>query len=133
MDETVKQTIEACTQLSDSEQIGFDEVIMKLMKVGIERYHADLSRADKIYYLPSSESHRVKAAPVGVPSAGVFSPDGVRAAVRAIQQKKIGYKTFCERIAEAGCVGYMVSLVGRRAVYYGRDGESYVERFPSAA
>lgn len=133
MDEIIKQTVETCTRLSDNEQISFGDVVMKLMTAGIERYHTDLTRADKIYYLPSGESHRVKAAPVGVPSAATFSPDGVSAAVRAIQQKKIGYKTFCEQIAEAGCVGYLVSLAGRRAVYYGRDGENYVERFPSAA
>jgi uncharacterized protein YbcV (DUF1398 family) len=49
-----------------------------------------------------------------------------------IQAQKIKYREFCVRIADAGCVGYLVSLVGRRAVYYGRSGESYVEPFPTA-
>lgn len=31
-----------------------------------------------------------------------------------------------------GCVGYHVSLAGRRAVYYGRSGETHVEQFPPA-
>ena len=61
------------------------------------------------------------------------SKDGVQAAVRASQQQKIKYRGFCERIAEAGCVGYMVSIPGKRAVYYGRTGETYVEMFPGAA
>ena len=65
--------------------------------------------------------------------AAAFAANGVAAAVRAIQQKKIGYREFCERIAQAGCVGCMVSLAGRRAVYYGRTGDSYVEPFPAAA
>ena len=30
------------------------------MQVGVERYHADLLRAEKIYYLPSGESHRYR-------------------------------------------------------------------------
>jgi glutamate-1-semialdehyde 2,1-aminomutase len=34
---------------------------------------------------------------------------------------------FCEQIAAARCVGYMVSLAGRRAVHYGRTAEVYVE------
>jgi hypothetical protein len=38
-----------------------------------------------------------------------------------------------EPVAQASCVGYMVPLAGRRAVYYGRTGESYVEPFPAAA
>ena len=62
-----------------------------------------------------------------------FTADGVAAAVRAIQQQKIQYREFCERIAQAGCVGYIVSMAGRRAVYYGRTGDSYVEPFPVAA
>jgi hypothetical protein len=32
----------------------------------------------------------------------------------------------------AGCVAYMVSLPGRRVVYYGRTGASHVEHFPPA-
>jgi uncharacterized protein YbcV (DUF1398 family) len=53
--------------------------------------------------------------------AAAFAANGVAAAVRAIQQKKIGYREFCERIAQAGCVGCMVSLAGRRAVYYAAE------------
>jgi hypothetical protein len=34
--------------------------VTKLMQVGVERYHADLLRAEKIYYLPSGESHRYR-------------------------------------------------------------------------
>jgi len=65
--------------------------------------------------------------------ARAFSAAGVDAAVRAIQAQKIQYREFCERIAAAGCVGYTVSLTGRRAVYYGRTGESHVEMFPGTA
>jgi len=32
----------------------------------------------------------------------------------------------------AGCVGYFVQIAGRRALYFGRNGESHVELFPSA-
>jgi uncharacterized protein YbcV (DUF1398 family) len=127
------ETMQECTDASDQERIGFGEVVMKLMQAGVERYHADLLRAEKIYYLPSGESHRVPAAQVDATPAAAFAADSVAAAVRAIQQKKIQYREFCERIALAGCVGYMVSLAGRRAVYYGRTGDSYVEPFPATA
>ncbi len=133
MQENVTGIMRECTEASDQERITFPEVVMKLMQTGVERYHADLLRAEKIYYLPSGESHRVPAAAVDAIPATAFAADGVAAAVRAIQQQKIQYREFCERIAQAGCVGYMVSLAGRRAVYYGRTGDSYVEPFPSAA
>jgi uncharacterized protein YbcV (DUF1398 family) len=129
----VVKVMQECTEASDQERITFPEVVMKLMQAGVERYHADLLRADKIYYLPSGESHRVPAAPIQATPAPAFAADGVAAAVRAIQQQTIQYREFCERIAQAGCVGYIVSMVGRRAVYYGRTGDSYVELFPVAA
>jgi uncharacterized protein YbcV (DUF1398 family) len=133
MQANVSEIMQECTDASDQERISFPEVVMKLMQAGVERYHADLLRAEKIYYLPSGESHRVAAAAVGTTPAPSFAADAVAAAVRAIQQRKIQYREFCERIARAGCVGYMVSLAGRRAVYYGRTGDCYVEPFPAAA
>jgi uncharacterized protein YbcV (DUF1398 family) len=125
--------MQECTNASDQERVSFPEVVTKLMQIGVERYHADLLRGEKIYYLPSGESYRVAAAVLESTPAPQFTADGVAAAVRAIQHNEIKYREFCERIAQAGCVGYMVSLAGRRAVYYGRTGDSYVEPFPSAA
>ena len=133
MQTDVITTVQECTDASDQERISFGEVVMKLTQAGVERYHADLLRAEKIYYLPSGESHRVQALPVEATPPQAFTADGVAAAVRAIQTRKIQYREFCERIAQAGCVGYMVSLAGHRAVYYGRTGDSYVEPFPAAA
>lgn len=131
MREDVIEAVQECTDASDQERVTFPEVVAKLAGAGIERYHADLLRAEKIYYLPSGESQRVQAAPIAAVPPAAFTADGVAAAVRAIQRQQIKYREFCERIAEAGCVGYFVSLAGRRAVYYGRTGESYVEPFPS--
>jgi len=125
------KVVQECTDGSDRERVTVPEVVAKLAGAGVERYHADLLRAEKIYYLPSGESQRVQAAPIAAVPPAAFTADGVAAAVRAIQRQQIKYREFCERIAEAGCVGYFVSLAGRRAVYYGRTGDSYVEPFPS--
>jgi uncharacterized protein YbcV (DUF1398 family) len=133
MQPDVIEIMQECTEASDQERISFPEVVMKLARAGVERYHADLLRAEKVYYLPSGESHRVRAAQLETLPPSEFAAADVAAAVRAIQQRKIQYREFCELIARAGCVGYMVSLAGRRAVYYGRAGDSYVEPFPAAA
>jgi uncharacterized protein YbcV (DUF1398 family) len=132
MQADVANIIQECTDASDQDRTSFPEVVMKLMQAGVERYQADLVRAEKTYYLPSGESHRTAAVPVEAVPAQPFLAHKVAAAVKAIQQNKIQYRAFCERIAEAGCVGYIVSLAGRRAVYYGRTGDSYVEPFPKA-
>lgn len=132
MDPQAAAVAEACTAGSDGEAMSFPEVVGALMAAGFERYHADLVRAEKAYFLPDGASHLSAAAPVAGPFASAFDAAGVEAAVRAIQARRIGYRRFCEDIAAAGCVGYHVSLVGRRAVYYGRSGESWTEPFPPA-
>jgi uncharacterized protein YbcV (DUF1398 family) len=132
MDAHIKDVIEEATRASDEERVTFGEVVLKLTHAGVERYHADLLRGEKTYYLPDGESAVVAGAPVAVAPAHAFSASGVDAAVRDIQAGKIQYRAFCARIAAAGCVGYHVSLAGQRAVYYGRTGDCHVEWFPGA-
>jgi uncharacterized protein YbcV (DUF1398 family) len=132
MDAQVKDVVVEATRASDEERVTFGEVVLKLMQAGVERYHADLLRGEKTYYLPGGESEVVAGDPTSVMPAHEFSASGVEAAVRDIQGGKIQYRAFCARIAGAGCVGYHVSLVGQRAVYYGRTGDSHVEWFPGA-
>jgi uncharacterized protein YbcV (DUF1398 family) len=112
--------------------VSFREVVMKLMQAGVERYHTDLLRGEKTYYLPNGESEVVQGQRIGSVPADQFSAAGVEAALRDIQAGKIQYRTFCARIAESGCVGYHVSLAGQRALYYGRTGDFHVEWFPGA-
>lgn len=132
MDSHVKETVTECTRASDGGRISFGEVVRKLMEAGVERYHADLVRAQKTYYMPTGESEVVRNEANNVTPAMDFSAAGVEAAIRAIQSGSIRYKEFCERILAAGCVAYLVSITGRRAVYYGRTGDSHVEWFPGA-
>ncbi len=126
------ETMVECTKASDDERITFPEVVGKLMAAGVERYHADLTRSEKTYYMPDGEALTLAAAPIAAIPPDMFSAAGVAAAIRAIQSGTIKYKRFCEDIAAAGCVGYFVSLAGRRAIYYGRSGDMHVELFPGA-
>ena len=129
MEAHVKDVVHAMTEASDQERITFSEVVKALAEAGVERYLADLVTSTKTYYLPDGSFETVACHDAPAPAV-VFSPDGVKAAVRAIQQGRIRYMEFCAQVAAAGCVGYFVTLAGRRAVYYGRDGETYVEWFP---
>ena len=130
MDEATTATMRECARASDEERISFPEVVGRLMQAGIEGYFADLRRAERIFYMPDGESLRVAAHRSATAAGAAFRPDGIQAALRAIQGGEIGYRTFCERILAAGCVGYIVSLAGRRAVYFGRTAECYTEHFP---
>jgi uncharacterized protein YbcV (DUF1398 family) len=131
MEPHVNDVVREMTLASDEERITFGEVVKALTDVGLERYHADLICSNKTYYMPDGTFEAVACHTVSEP-ARTFSAEGVEAAVRAIQAQTIKYREFCERIAAAGCVGYFITLAGRRAVYYGRAGDSHVEWFPGA-
>ena len=132
MDRAITDVMDACTTTSDAEQATFPHLVGQLLGVGVERYHADLCRFEKTYFLPSGESHVTPCRPIPGAVATAFSVAQVEAAIRASQAQQIGYREFCRRVLAAGCVGYHVSLVGRRAVYYGRTGDLHVEHFPAA-
>lgn len=130
MDHATLTALRDCTTGSDAGTMTFPEVVARLAAVTVERYHTDLVRAEKTYYLPRGDSHTLACHPLAAPPAVQFSTAGVDAAVRAVQAGAIDYQEFCRRIAQAGCVFYVVSLAGRRAVYYGRTGEAHIEMFP---
>jgi len=112
----------------------FPIVVQKLAGAGVASYNADLIALRKTYYgayaqsvdepMPLTESPAIAAS---------FDREAVAAAVKAIQQKNIGYAEFLRQIMKAGCARYSVFFGGRKAMYFGRDGEFYTEPFPAAA
>jgi uncharacterized protein YbcV (DUF1398 family) len=126
----MKEVARECTEASDAGRIGFGDVVKMMTSAGIERYHADLVRSEKTYYAANGASETVPNNAIGVTPAQNFSAKDVEAAVRSAQAGAINYKTFRERVMAAGCVGYLVSVSGRRVVYYGRTGDNHVEWFP---
>jgi uncharacterized protein YbcV (DUF1398 family) len=131
MNAQVKDVVREMTEASDEERIIFPDVVDALMKAGVERYHADLVCSTKTYYMPDGSFETVPCHSTDAPASS-FSAAGIEAAVRASQTGEIKYREFCRRVALAGCVGYFVTLAGRRAVYYGRGGDSHTEWFPGA-
>ena len=110
----------------------FPVIVGALSAAGVERYHADLVKREKTYYTPDGQSFVVASDPCDDAPAQTLQADQVEAAVRASQRQQIGYREFCRRVLQAGCAGYWVSITGKRAVYYGRTGETHVELFPTS-
>lgn len=132
MQANIEAVMIECTDGSADGRRTFPEVVKALVEIGVERYYADLQRSERTYFMPNGESlvthaHRVERVP-----ASSLDGAGIDAALRRIQRGATTYQQFCEEIAAAGCVGYVVSLAGRRVVYFGRTGETFVEPFPGA-
>ena len=132
MDHHTTSIIEECTCGSDEERLTFPNIVAQLAAAGIERYSADLCRWEKTYFFASGESLVVPCKHILGELATTFSAQGVESAVRASQSQSIKYNEFCRRALSAGCVGYIVSIVGRRVIYFGRSGEMHIEHFPTA-
>src|SRR5579872_2896908 len=123
--------IQECASLSIEGKISFGDVVRRLMEIGLERYHADYSRHESTYYMPDGESLVVPVRHPAQPIAQTFSATGVEAAVRQAQRGEIFYPEFLKQTFAAGCVGYFVQITGRQVIYFGRNGEQHIERFPS--
>jgi len=125
--------IQQCVHGSLTGEMTFPQIIQQLMELGVERYHADYSRQENTYYLTTGESV-VVASPHPTGETGMaFAKDDIASAVRQSQQGEHTYLDFVRKTMSAGCVGYFVQITGRKAIYFGRDGDSHIELFPSRA
>ena len=109
---------------------SFPDIVKTLIAEGVESYHVDLVQNHKTFYMPDGRTFTESFDFSGPRAAADFDQAGVVAALRATQARQINYPQFLTRILEAGSTGYTVYLTGRKAVYFGRKGEFYVENFP---
>jgi len=124
-------TIADCMKASFA-NTPFPQVVERLAGAGVKSYTADLVKLRKTYYSAEREAHDEAMPLEKAPAiAAAFDSSGVAATVRAIQHGEIGYVEFLRRIMASGCSHYEVFFAGRKAMYFGRDGEFYTEPFPA--
>lgn len=123
--------IAECMELSFADT-PFPHVLQKLAGAGVHAYTADLIALRNTYYDAGSEAFDEKLPLPGAPKvASHFDERAVAETLKAIQGGKIGYAEFLHRVMDAGCASYRVCLGGRKAMYFGRDGDVFTEAFPA--
>jgi uncharacterized protein YbcV (DUF1398 family) len=132
MDDQSKQVAERCLHGAQDDSMTFPQIIGKLINDGFESYTVDYRRSTATYYRPDGDSVELPMHSHAVAIAEAFDAGAVKAAIKEAQQLLHGYtyEGFCKKVMSAGCVGYMVSFSGRRALYFGRAAETHVEHFP---
>jgi uncharacterized protein YbcV (DUF1398 family) len=127
-----KDLARATFEGSESGTMTFPQSLRILMEASFDGYAVDLRRSTRTYYMPNGETIELEMQPTPIPLAESFDASVVRGAIREAQALVPGYtyKGFCAKVAGAGCAGYVVSLLGRRVLYYGRTGETHTEYFP---
>jgi uncharacterized protein YbcV (DUF1398 family) len=126
---TLAQT---CLDGAQTGAMNFPDVVGALMRAGFESYAIDFRRGMAVYYLPEGDSLELPAHTIDARVAERFDVEPIKAAIKEAQQQvpDYTYAGFCSKVVAAGCAGYLVSFLGRRVVYMGRTGETYVEHFP---
>ncbi len=127
-----KDLARATLEGSESGAMTFPQSLRILREAGFDGYAIDFRRSTRTYYMSNGEAIELEMAPTPATVAESFDASAVKEALREAQALVPGYtyKGFCAKVAEAGCAGYVVSLLGRRVLYYGRTGETHTEYFP---
>lgn len=123
------ETVAKCMKTSFA-NTPFPVVVQKLAGGGVSAYNADLITLRKTYYDAGSASFD---GPMPLtdspPTAATFDRNKVAATVKAIQRK--GSRRVPAADHESRLPSYRACFGGRKAMYFGRDGEFYTEPFPS--
>ncbi len=112
--------------------MSFPEIVGALSAAGFDGYFVDYRAGMATYYGADGSSHAVSMAHRHGAVAATFEAAEVQAAIRHAQSGAADYtyEAFNARVTAAGCMGYLVSLSGRRVVYLARTGETHVEMMP---
>jgi uncharacterized protein YbcV (DUF1398 family) len=121
-----------CLEGAESSSMTFPQIVSTLMGAGFEGYSVDFRRGIVAYYSPSGQTVEFSGSKPVLPVAANFDAAAVKEAIREAQTLVSGYtyKGFINKVATAGCAGYMVSFLGRRVLYFARSAETHVEHFP---
>jgi uncharacterized protein YbcV (DUF1398 family) len=130
MNPATRSVIQAAFDASNQGSIHFGEAIEQLMSVQVESYQVDYRACRNTYFLPGGETLDLGFEKPENGIAETFDGDAVRSAILGAQQGKVMYPEFKKLSQAAGCIGYTVWIAGRHVAYYGRNGETHVERFP---
>jgi uncharacterized protein YbcV (DUF1398 family) len=116
---------------SEANTLTFPEGVRLLAAAGFKSYLVDYPAGTRTYHHANGESFTFQGPPH--PPVDAFNLGVVKAAIKEAQVMVPGYtyQGFCRKVTElGGTAGYLVSLVGKRVLYFGLNGETHTEYFP---
>ncbi|TGL37576.1 DUF1398 domain-containing protein [Leptospira perdikensis] len=111
---------------------GFPTLAEVLREAGVSMNRWVLPSCQAIYHMKDgSVVQQGNPIVTGVHEIPIFNREGLIKALRTDQEGKSSFLEFLKSAWEAGVVGYDVDLIGRKVIYYGAKGESYLEEYPA--
>lgn len=131
---TLQDTAHAAFEGSEANTLSFPEGVKMVAAAGFTGYLVDYRAGTRTYHHSGGQTFTFQGP--AYPPVDAFDAEVVKAAIREAQQMVPGYtyQGFCGKVtAQGGTAGYLVSIVGRRVLYFGTDGGTHTEYFPGAA
>ena len=122
MNQVLQSAIYRAARDAGEGNMTFAELAGKFGALSVERFHVDLVRGETTVY----QGNYVAVLPAYAPAqrpAPKFSATDIELALIGTEAGASTYPTFCGLVLAAGCVGFIVSIIGRRVLYYGAAGE----------
>lgn len=124
---------EKCLAGAAEGRMSFPQIVTALVENAFDGYQVDYRRNTITYFLPDGESLMLdNPHPAGIPVAEGFDEVGLVAQIKWAQSNAsdYSYAAFADNVRRCGCAGYLVSLPGKRVLYYGRTADTHVEHMP---
>lgn len=131
MDTEIINSIRQVFHASQQGEIHFGQVIAALSDAGVESYLVDYRARQTTYHLNNDEHLILSMSAAETQIAQNFDATVIKGAILGAQQGEVLYPEFKQISMQAGCVGYIVWIVGRHVCYFGRQGEQHIEHFPN--
>ncbi|EOQ96842.1 hypothetical protein LEP1GSC195_1753 [Leptospira wolbachii serovar Codice str. CDC] len=111
---------------------GFPVLAEVLRNAGVVTNRWSLPSCQAIYYLKEgSVVQQGTPLVTGVHEIANFDRAALITALRTDQEGRSTFPEFLKSAWEAGVIGYDVDFASRKVVYYGVNGESYLEEYPA--
>jgi uncharacterized protein YbcV (DUF1398 family) len=118
---------------SEANTLSFPEGVKMIAAAGFKSYLVDYRAGTRTYHHSSGETFTFQGP--SYPAVDAFDAGIVKTAIKEAQMLVPGYtyQGFCRKVTElGGAAGYVVSIVGKRVLYFGVNGETHTEYFPGS-
>ncbi len=138
MSSSVTKAIETLwAKVHSSAGFPFPQTVTALIDLNVPRYHVDYMGCTTTSYIRDTASRAVTVHVASIPShgsgaVGTFNREQLKVTLQAVIRGKLTYPEFASGCIDAGVVGYIAFIDGKRVVYYGEKGDHHVEWFPGA-
>ena len=111
---------------------GFPVLAETLRQAGVQMNRWSLPSCQSIYLMKGgSVVQQGTPLVTGAHEIPRFDREALISALRTDQEGRSTFPEFLQAAWKAGVVGYDVDFTGRKVVYYGVNGETYLEEYPA--